>query len=361
MAVYNGAPFLAEAVDSVLRQTLEDLELIVVDDGSTDGSADIAASMARRDGRVRLYRRAHAGFVPTITLGCALARARYIARMDADDVAAPERLQRQLDVLEARPQLALLGTAVVVVDAAGRAHYTIRYPGTDREIRRSILHWNCFAHPTVVMRAQALRAVGGYRRALLHAEDYDLWLRLIEIGEAANLSEPLVYLRAHERQVTHTFLEQQVLSRLAAAAAARCRAAGQPDPLQSVKSVTTSTLLDMGVGIECFREELVATFAARAADLAAQGQVAHAVGLLDELRGQSWARLRWRRVLAAYHWACARNAMSVGAIVRGVLAAARATSLNPGLLAAWLAKRVDCVGDGVRIVPRRRAHRVTSR
>jgi len=361
MAVYNAAPFLTEAVCSVLAQTVEDLELIVVDDGSTDGSADIVASMARRDGRVRLHRQTHGGLVSAITVGCEYARAEYIARMDADDVAAPQRLRRQLEVLETRPRLVLLGTAVVVMDAAGRAHYTIAYPETDGEIRRSILHWNCFAHPTVVMRAQALRAVGGYRRAFLHAEDYDLWLRLIEVGEVANLSEPLVYLRTHEGQVTQAFLEQQVMSRLAAAAMARRRASGRPDPLLSTERVTMGTLVDLGVGSECLREELVAAFASRAADLTTQGQSARANGLLQELRTQPWAQSRWRRVLATYHWACARNALSMGAFGRGVLAAARATTLAPTLPAAWLTRKAGRVVRGARIVPQRRAHLVTSR
>jgi hypothetical protein len=218
---------------------------------------------------------------------------------------------------------------VVVVDAAGRAHDTIRYPETDGEIRSSILSWSCFAHSTVVMRASALKAVGGYRRAFLHAEDYDLWLRLIEVGEAANLSEPLTSLRTHEGQVTQAFLEQQVMSRLAAAAAARRRLSGGQDPLLSDEPVTVDT--------------------------------AQALELLHALCSQPWVRARWRRALAAYHWACARNAMSLGATRDGVLAAARATTLAPALLAVWMNRRVSRIARGARIVPPRKAPPVALR
>src|SRR5207244_9535415 len=128
-------------VESVLAQTLADLELIVVDDGSTDGTAAMLASFAERDLRIRVQTRSPAGLAPALNAGCALARAPYIARMDADDVSLPDRLERQAAFLDSHAEVALLGGGVILIDEAGRE--IDREPGVarlDLTARHDLVH-----------------------------------------------------------------------------------------------------------------------------------------------------------------------------------------------------------------------------
>ena len=137
MAVRNGMPWVAEAVTSVLGQTLADLELIVIDDGSSDDTA--AALAAFRDGRLRLVRQDPAGLTRSLNRGLGLARAPLVARLDADDTAQPDRLMRQAALLASRPDIGLVGTGALEVDAAGRAVGTIVPPANvSRAVTRSM-------------------------------------------------------------------------------------------------------------------------------------------------------------------------------------------------------------------------------
>ena len=224
MPVRDGERFLREALDSTLAQTLDDLELIVVDDGSTDATSEILAEAAHRDPRVRVQRQEPGGLTVAINAGCALAQAPLIARMDADDVMLPDRLERQAAHLDAHPEVALLGGGIVLVDEQGRE--------IDREPGRPQLDFlvrNELTHATVMMRADALRALGGYR--LDQSEDYDLWLRFDERYGVAALAEPVIRYRLHPGQFSVTALERQALGFLCVREAAIRRRRGEPDPL----------------------------------------------------------------------------------------------------------------------------------
>ena len=193
LAVRDGMPWIGDAVRSVLEQTLGDLELIVIDDGSTDDTPQTLASVV--DSRLRVARRAQLGLTRALNEGIALARAPLIARLDADDVAAPERLARQVAFLDAHPEIGLLGTGAREVDAAGREISRLIPPATDAEIRRALIRRNVFVHSSVMMRRPALAEVGGYDATFPVAQDYDLWLRLAHVTRLANLPEPLVMRR----------------------------------------------------------------------------------------------------------------------------------------------------------------------
>ena len=193
MGVWNGAPHVREAVVSVLSQTAADLELIVVDDESTDATPGILASF--RDPRLRVERRARGGLTSALNAALALARAPLVARLDADDAALPERLERQLAFLRAHPEVGLLGTAAREVDASGREVAIVRPPTDDAEIRRALVRRNPFVHSSVVMRRAVLEQVGGYDEAFPVAQDYDLWMRMSRVTRMANLSESLVIRR----------------------------------------------------------------------------------------------------------------------------------------------------------------------
>src|ERR1700680_111125 len=118
MSVFNGERFVSEAIESILHQTFHDFEFIIINDGSTDGTADILSRYQNSDPRVAVHDQQKKGLVQSLNTGCGLARGRYIARMDADDIAFPERLERQINYLEQNPDIALIGSSVNVIDVS---------------------------------------------------------------------------------------------------------------------------------------------------------------------------------------------------------------------------------------------------
>jgi glycosyltransferase involved in cell wall biosynthesis len=190
MSVRNGERFLRSAIDSILGQTLDRIELIVIDDGSSDGSPEILAGID--DPRCRTLRQEHAGLAAALNKGIRKARAGLIARMDCDDEAAPERLERQFEYLRVHPDVGLLGTAGTLVDEAGTEVGEWRPPVDDESIRRRMIRRNQFMHPSVMLRKSIFEAVGGYREDMPRAQDYDLWLRMLARTRGANLPEPLL-------------------------------------------------------------------------------------------------------------------------------------------------------------------------
>jgi glycosyltransferase involved in cell wall biosynthesis len=218
MGVHNGAPWVGDAVASVLAQTALDLELIVIDDGSTDATPALLATV--RDPRLRRERQSHAGLTRALNRALGLARAPLLARLDADDVALPTRLERQAAFLASHPEVGLLGSAAREVDPGGRELRVIRPPEADADIRRELIRRNPFVHSSVVMRRHLVEQAGGYDDSFPVAQDYDLWLRLSGISRMANLSEPLVIRRLVAGRVT----AERDDERLRAEARARWRA-----------------------------------------------------------------------------------------------------------------------------------------
>ena len=202
MGVWNGAPRVREAVGSVLGQTMGDLELIVIDDGSTDGTPAILESFG--DPRLRVERRARGGLTSALNRALALARAPLLARLDADDLAVPERLARQVAFLDAHPDVGLLGSAAREVDPSGRAIRTVCPPTDDAALRRALIRSNPFVHSSMMMRRAAVELVKGYDPSFPVAQDYDLWMRLSRVTRMANLAEPLVVRRILPGRVTAT-------------------------------------------------------------------------------------------------------------------------------------------------------------
>jgi glycosyltransferase involved in cell wall biosynthesis len=274
MPVRDGERFLREALDSVLAQTLSDLEVVVVDDGSSDQTPVILADVDRRDSRVRVHRQEPGGLTIALNAGCSLARAPLIARMDSDDVMLPDRLERQAAYLAHHPEVALLGGGVVLVDEGGRE--IDREPGR-AELR--MLERNELIHATVVMRSDAFRALGGYR--FDQAEDYDLWLRFEERFGAAALAEPVIRYRLHPGQFSVTRLERQAIGFLAVRAAARARRAGRPDPLEGVERLDPAVLGRLGVTRAELDRTVVSDSVQWAATLLRTGREQDASALLE--------------------------------------------------------------------------------
>jgi glycosyltransferase involved in cell wall biosynthesis len=289
MPVRDGERFLVEAVESVLEQTLSDLELIVIDDGSTDDTPGLLVELVRRDARVRVVTQAPGGLTAALNAGCALVSAPYIARLDADDVALPDRLERQVAYLDAHPEVALLGGGIVLVDEAGRE--------IDREPGRAapdLTQRNELVHATVVMRTEVFRALGGYR--LDQSEDYDLWLRLDERYGVAALEEPVIRYRLHPGQFSVTKLERQALGSLCVRAAARERRAGRLDPLDGVDRLDETVAARLGVARDEVDQTVVRDAVQWAATLQRVGRDREAEALLDTAAAVAGAPPR--RVLA---------------------------------------------------------------
>ena len=204
LPVRNGMPFLPAAIDSVLHQTFDDFELVAIDDGSTDGTAEYLQGLADR--RVRVLSSPAPGLALALNAGLAVARGSYVARQDADDWSAPDRLARQVAWLDDRPDVGVLATAASFVDARGE---TVDSPWTrtvhaqwdaalsPEQIARLMPLTCCIFHATVLARTALLREAGGYDHATVPAEDYDLWLRLLPEHRFARLPERLYTVRMH--------------------------------------------------------------------------------------------------------------------------------------------------------------------
>jgi len=204
MPVYNAQRYLAAAVESVLGQTFRDFELIVVNDGSTDSSGEILARFAGADARMRIISRPNAGLVASLNEALAIARGTFIARMDADDWCLPTRFERQMAYMTAHPDCVLLGTHVMTMDQDGALigqmpDITFGHDQIDAALLRR--GWP-MVHPTVMMRADALRRAGAYRGETWPYEDHDLFLRLAELGQVENLPDVLLNYRKHAASIS---------------------------------------------------------------------------------------------------------------------------------------------------------------
>ena len=199
LAAHNDARFLREAIDSVLRQTLADLELIVVDDGSTDDTAAVIDGLDDR--RVAVIRNeTQLGLAASLNRALDQAAGDYVARLDADDVAVPERQARQVDRLRREPRVAAVGSAVTDLGGVGRTHVM---PAGAIPLRWHALFSSPFFHPTVVVDRETLDAHRlRYDPAYEESEDYDLWTRLFAFANGDNLREPLVLKRVHPGQAS---------------------------------------------------------------------------------------------------------------------------------------------------------------
>jgi glycosyltransferase involved in cell wall biosynthesis len=341
LPVHDAGRFLEPALESVLAQTFGDLECVVVNDGSKDGSRDVLERFAKADPRVHVHDQQSRGVVAALNHGASLARGRYIARMDADDVAFPDRLARQVALLEQRPATALVGGGRILITASGETLGTESYPEGDAEIRAALLDGTCcFAHPAVVLRREAFRAAGGYRATFAHAEDYDLWLRLADRHELANLREPVLYYRVHAHQVSIARLEQQTVSVIGARAAALTRRAGGSDPSAGMDRISRETLAEWGISAREIDEVIVGNQLLYADLLERAGAVEPALLLLEAAAATCRRRFVSRRRAAEAHAWRAMAYARLGRPGRAALAFMGACRLQPGWVAGAAGRRV---------------------
>jgi glycosyltransferase involved in cell wall biosynthesis len=198
MPVHNALPFLDESIISILGQTLSDFEFVILDDASTDGSVEALRQWSLRDKRIHLYEgKKQLGVSRSSNAVVAKARAPIVARMDADDIAHPERLRRQWSIIQGRPDVAVVGSLCNGIDASGRE---VRPRDRWRLVRRSA--YIPFPHGSVMFRREMFDQVGGYDERSDGGEDQDLFLRMAACGRVLTLPEVLYSYRYHSSNVT---------------------------------------------------------------------------------------------------------------------------------------------------------------
>lgn len=252
MSVYDNALFLGEAIESILAQSFGDFEFLIVDDGSTDGSSEIIAGYAAADRRVRPIRQENRGLIASLNRLIGEARAPLIARMDGDDVALPDRFERQLAFLDAHSDHGVLGTCTTSIDEHGRPLGRGEpHPPSHEALVAALGTGPVLCHSSVIMRTELVRAVGGYRPLFRHCEDYDLWLRLSSKTRMCSLPERLMRYRFSDDQVSSRHVVAQQIGAAVAWLAHLERAAGRPDPaerLAAIPGVDELAVLDEAFG-----------------------------------------------------------------------------------------------------------------
>jgi glycosyltransferase involved in cell wall biosynthesis len=205
MPVFNGEKYLAEAVESILNQSFSDFEFIVMDDGSTDNTLNLLRQYAEIDSRLCVIAKEHRGLGATQHELVHYAQGEFIAHMDADDIALPKRLGLQVEFLKGNPNVVVVGGACQMIDSAGRYLTTLTPPQTDEEIQSLVLGGHgAITHSCAMMRSVQLKLIDGYDKSFNAAMDLDLWLRLGEVGELANLPTVLLKYRLHDKSISET-------------------------------------------------------------------------------------------------------------------------------------------------------------
>jgi glycosyltransferase involved in cell wall biosynthesis len=211
--VYNTERYISDTIESILKQTFTDFELIIIDDGSKDSSPEILQKLAAKDSRIRLTLRENRGIVRTRNDLLEQCRGKYMAVNDSDDLSMPDRLAKQVAYLESHPDCVLLGSRVMLMDPFSSPVCVSGHKLDHAEIEEQLLGngggW-ALVQSAIMARVDVARKIGGYRGEEHNlAEDHDLFVRMAEVGRVANLEEPLVWYRRHHTSLTHTLYQSK--------------------------------------------------------------------------------------------------------------------------------------------------------
>lgn len=211
MPVYNASAFLQDAIQSVLDQTFEDFEFIIINDGSVDDSECIIQRF--QDERIRYIRNdVNIKLIKTLNYGFSLARGKYVARIDADDICKTDRFEKQLAFLESHPEIGVLGSYASIIDEHSQEIGECVYPKEHAVIALDLVRYNPMVHPTIMLRASLVKEEAIlFDEHFVHAEDYELWTRLITKTKFANLTEKLILYRKHSAQISSVYTKEQIL------------------------------------------------------------------------------------------------------------------------------------------------------
>ena len=210
MSACNERLYVEEAVQSILRQSFGDFEFIIINDGSTDGTGKVLERLAESDDRIRLVHQENQGISLARNRGLSMASGQYVAVMDGDDISDPRRFERQVQFLRSHSKIGGVGTRIEFVDAEGETMGEWAVPTDPDAIAWELLFNSALGHPAVMLRRALLEKIGGYAEWIPSAEDYELWTRLIQVSQLANLPDTLHKLRRHEGSITVSKREGQI-------------------------------------------------------------------------------------------------------------------------------------------------------
>lgn len=232
MSCFNAGRWLKAAIDSVLCQTFENFEFLIVDDGSTDDTPDIIRAYRQSDRRIVAIRKENTGLQDSLNVGIENSRGAWIARLDADDLCEPDRLAEQLTFVRGSPDVVLLGAGFVEIDEQGRAIKKHSYPTAHRDLVRHLERLKrFFPHSSAFYRRDAASKAGAYNTRIRRAEDWGLWTMLASQGRIACLPKPLVRIRKHSNQISlENHGHRQLCDAMAAMVCHFLRKAGCNDP-----------------------------------------------------------------------------------------------------------------------------------
>ncbi len=244
LSVYNGIPYIEEAIDSILSQDFNDFELLIIDDASKDNTACTIKMYS--DKRIRFFENAdNIGLTNNLNYLACQAKAPLLARQDADDISHPNRLGLQYELMSQQPDLSLLGTNVQVINAKGDVYEEWFLPDDDMTIRERLQSSNIFCHGSTMFRKHAFEKAGAYRQAFRYSQDYDLWLRLAKIGRLAMIPKPLYKLRRHNSNITSRRALEQLHCHLLAILTNKADSEYEVDAIERDSNLSPRDLLEL--------------------------------------------------------------------------------------------------------------------
>ena len=203
MTSYNSSAWIEEAICSILNQTFKDFEFIIIDDGSSDNTRNIILKYALQDKRIKFYKRKHVGLTNSLIFGLKKCNGEWIARIDSDDHAFPERLELQYNFIKSNPRVAALGSSCKIFYQNNKKENLYSYPHNHKDLLKSLLIGSLFPpHSSMMFNKNVALRAGGYNSKMFKAQDWDLWLRIAKIGKLAALKRPLVMIRIHKSQIS---------------------------------------------------------------------------------------------------------------------------------------------------------------
>lgn len=196
MPAYNASGYIIEAVESILNQSFKRFELIIIDDCSKDKTLQIAKSFSKKDKRIRVYRnKKNLKIAGTLNRGIRLAKAEFVARMDADDVSHPKRLELQYKIISRQKNTSIIGANMEIINESGTKVSKRSYPTTSKELKKIMFKYSPFAHPVVMYKKKAVLDFGGYDEKMVPCEDIDLWFKLGSLHDFASIDKSLLKYR----------------------------------------------------------------------------------------------------------------------------------------------------------------------
>ncbi|OGR56852.1 MAG: hypothetical protein A3B80_02705 [Elusimicrobia bacterium RIFCSPHIGHO2_02_FULL_39_36] len=200
MCVCDGEKYLAQALESILKQTFNHFEFLIIEDGSSDRTREILNFYSSKDFRIRVIEnQTKLGLTRSLNHGLKIAKGKYIARMDADDISLPDRFRMQFEFMERHPAVGVLGTANILIDQKGKMVWKNIPPVEDHEIRKRLIKGNIFCHSSLMIKREVFENIGLYNESYKVAQDYEIYFRISPHFQLSNLNQILHAWRVHER------------------------------------------------------------------------------------------------------------------------------------------------------------------